>query len=335
MEHKRRRRDVLVDDEKIYQFYDSQIPGAFTSPAVSNAGSRMSKRVIRMFYVCRKGICCSGIPPLPPCFFPDHLDIGTTAFKLTYRFEPGHALDGVTAHIPIHQLNNLQQADFDWLVPGLIREKLTNLFKTLPKALRRHLVPMPGHGKPVPGMGKTGDDVAHTSDRILSRACSELKGLKIRQTDWQLTLFTRSSENGFSPAGSLMVKASQSVVTLIALNRSSEELPTKSSMRHQAGKYSGRISTAGILADLPLQDKTALGNMEITGYPALCVDEQDMLSIDVFDDAATAEQFHHAGLQALILKSLPEQVTLFTQTVARPAAAMPVLFKDRELPGTA
>ena len=69
--------------------------------------------------------------------------IGNLTIPLQYRFEPGHDEDGVTAIIPVHQLNQVSQAPFDWLVPGLLEEKCIALIKSLPKQIRKHFVPVP------------------------------------------------------------------------------------------------------------------------------------------------------------------------------------------------
>jgi ATP-dependent helicase HrpA len=306
MEHKRRRRDVLVDDEKIYQFYDSQIPGGIYQSRSFERWLKNEQKnnpdVLRM----QKGDLLQRDTTPSAKLFPDHLDIGTTAFKLTYRFEPGHALDGVTAHISIHQLNNLQQADFDWLVPGLIREKLTNLFKALPKALRRQLVPIPDTVSQCLEWVKPEMMWRTPLTATLSRSLSELKGLNIRRTDWQPELLPDHLKMGFRllDADGATLAVSRDLDSLkqeygSTANKVFEEAPGWEIQRNNISSWD--------FADLPLQIKQTLGNMEISGYPAICVDEHGMLSIDVLDDAAAAEQLHHSGLQALILKSLPDQ----------------------------
>ena len=75
--------------------------------------------------------------------FPENLRVGDALWKLRYRFEPGHALDGVTITVPLHLLNTLSDTPFDWLVPGMVRDKVTAYLKALPKGLRRNLFPLP------------------------------------------------------------------------------------------------------------------------------------------------------------------------------------------------
>lgn len=306
IEHKRRRRDILVDDEKIYRFYDSQIPADIYQSRSFDRWLKNEQKnnpdVLRM----QKEDLLQRDTTHSEKLFPDHLDIGTATYKLTYRFEPGHTLDGVTAHIPIHQLNNLQQADFDWLVPGLIREKLTSLFKALPKNQRRRLVPIPDTVSQCLEWVKPEMMFRTPLTITLSRSLSELKGLNIQRNDWQPELLPDHLKMGFRllDADGMTLAVSRDLESL-----QQEHGSTANKVFEQAPGWEieqDNISSWDF-GDLPPQIKQTVGKIEIIGYPALCSDDEGMLSIDVLDDAANAEQLHHAGLQGLILKSLPDQ----------------------------
>ena len=306
MENKRRRRDVLVDDEKIYHFYDSQIPaGIYQSRSFDRWLKNEQKNKPDILRMKKEDLLQRDTAP-SDILFPDHLDIGSNTFKLSYRFEPGHALDGVTAHIPLHQLNYLKSSDFDWLVPGLIREKLTTLFKSLAKNQRRKLVPIPDTVSQClewlnPQLMST-----QALATVLSRCLKELKGLTIRSQDWQIQQLPDHLKMSFRllDTDGKTLAVSRDLASLkqefsTSASKVFDDAPTWEIQRDNI--------TSWDFGDLPLQIKQPHGKLEITGYPALCVDEQGTLSIDVLDDAATAEQLHHTGLQAMILKSLPEQ----------------------------
>lgn len=306
MEHKRRRRDVLVDDQQIYSFYDSMVPvDIYQSRSFDHWLKNEQKSnpdILRM----QKEDLLQRETAHSDKLFPDHLLIGTITYKLTYRFEPGHALDGVTVHIPLHQLNNLRQSDFDWLVPGLIREKLTSLFKALAKNHRRQLVPIPDTVSQCMEWVSPQKMSRVALTTTLSRCLMELRGLKIGPQEWQPTQLPDHLKMGFR-----LLDASG---TSLAVSRNLDSL--KEEFGDSASKVFEDIPTWEIqqdnikswdFSDLPQQIKQSLGNMQITGYPALCVDDEGTLSIDVLDDASSAEQLHRTGLQALILKSLPEQ----------------------------
>jgi len=96
----------------------------------------------RILFLQREDILGEGLGA-DHALFPESMMVDGVACKLKYRFEPGHALDGVTLHLPLYLLNRIEAAQVDWLVPGLIREKLTALLKFLPKDKRRPLIRCP------------------------------------------------------------------------------------------------------------------------------------------------------------------------------------------------
>ena len=146
LEHKARRRDVLVDEEAIYAFYEHIVPDGIVSGVEFESWRADAERANpRLLYMTRDVLMRHAAAGITEAQFPDRIEVGGTALKLAYRFEPGHPLDGVTVTVPLQTLNQLADAPFEWLVPGLIREKVAQCFKALPKHLRRHLVPVPQH----------------------------------------------------------------------------------------------------------------------------------------------------------------------------------------------
>jgi len=144
LEHKSRRQDVLVDEERIYAFYDARIPAGIHNGADFDKWRRGAEaKDKRLLYMNKDDLMRHGADAITVELFPETLIVGETACRLSYRFEPGHPLDGVTLTVPLHLLNQMNSKRFDWLVPGMIREKLTVLVKSLPKRLRSACVPVP------------------------------------------------------------------------------------------------------------------------------------------------------------------------------------------------
>lgn len=115
--------------------------------------------------------------------FPDHLLFNGVRLNLDYHFEPGHDADGVTVSVPLALLNQLDAARFEWLVPGLLRDKIIALIKSLPKSLRRNFVPAPNFADAclqaiVPGQGSLLD--------VLTRQLKRMTGVEIPADAWQL-----------------------------------------------------------------------------------------------------------------------------------------------------
>ncbi|HEX6828355.1 MAG TPA: ATP-dependent RNA helicase HrpA, partial [Burkholderiales bacterium] len=146
LEHKARRQDVLVDEHTIFAFYDGLIPAGMHNGAAFERWRRDAERENpRLLYLTREYLMRHAAADVTEEQFPETLDVGGAKLALGYRFDPGHSLDGVTVTVPLDLLNQLDEARFEWLVPGMLRDKVAWLIKALPKQLRRNLVPVPEH----------------------------------------------------------------------------------------------------------------------------------------------------------------------------------------------
>jgi len=139
LEHKARRQDVLVDEHQLFAFYDAVIPPISTQFSIVNGAGfekwrqDAEKLNPKLLYLTRDALMRHGASGVTEAQFPETFEMDGITLALKYRFEPGHALDGVTATVPLALLNQLDAKRADWLVPGMIREKLTALIKALPK----------------------------------------------------------------------------------------------------------------------------------------------------------------------------------------------------------
>ncbi|MGA7800572.1 MAG: ATP-dependent RNA helicase HrpA, partial [Gammaproteobacteria bacterium] len=144
LEAKSRRRDLLVDEALLYRFYDERIPAGIYSGSAFERWRREAERARPgLLELTREHLMQHGAQGITQAQFPDHLEIGGLRLALSYHFEPGSDNDGVTATVPLAAVNQLAPEPFEWLVPGLLGEKVTLLIKSLPKGLRRHFVPAP------------------------------------------------------------------------------------------------------------------------------------------------------------------------------------------------
>ncbi|MBJ9964440.1 ATP-dependent RNA helicase HrpA [Burkholderia seminalis] len=150
LEHKSRRQDVLVDDELIYAFYDQAIPeGIHTGAAferwyrdeVKKGGQPEDK--LRLLYLSRDDLMRHEAAGVTTDLFPKRATMAGVEMALTYHFEPGTPRDGVTLAVPLYALNQVDARRCEWLVPGMLKEKVQLLLKSLPQKLRRHCVPLP------------------------------------------------------------------------------------------------------------------------------------------------------------------------------------------------
>ncbi len=146
LEHKSRRLDVLVDDELIAAFYDKLLP----ADIVNGAGFEKWHKTVtqaepKLLYLNRDELMRHEAAGVTTDLFPKMMAVTGLEMLLTYHFEPGSVRDGVTMAVPLFALNQLPRERCEWLVPGMLKEKVHLLLKSLPQKLRRHCVPLPDY----------------------------------------------------------------------------------------------------------------------------------------------------------------------------------------------
>lgn len=146
LEERIRRPDLLVDESFLYAWFDARVPAEVTDPRrlrawLDHGGSESSLRLDRESLLRKQG---EGVRSEA---FPTEIEMRGARFTLEYRFEPGEADDGVTLVVPLALLNQVDEQRCEWLIPGLLAEKVQALAKRLPQRLRRHLVPLPAYAE--------------------------------------------------------------------------------------------------------------------------------------------------------------------------------------------
>jgi ATP-dependent helicase HrpA len=220
---------------------------------------------------------------------------------LKYRFEPGHVLDGVTATIPLALLNQLNPEQAEWLVPGMLREKLTYLVKALPKTFRRVCVPIPEfvtqflHDNPV-GKGSIKTVLASHIQRVTT--------LKIGSDDWTDEVPAHLLMNF-----SVVDDAGRELAMGRDWNALKKQLGSAAQLTFR--NTSPDIEKTGLkqwdFGDLPQTLSFERDGLKVTGYPAL-EDNIDFVSVRLFDTAQDAENNHRKGITRLMRFELKEQM---------------------------
>lgn len=148
MEHKSRRPDVLVDDSLIYDFYDKRIPKEVISQSTFDKWRAQAEQDSpKLLYLTKTDLMRHDASGITIEYFPKKLEIAGVPMALNYNFDPGSVRDGVTLTVPLFALNQLDAERLEWLVPGMVKEKVQMLLKSLPQRLRRHFVPLPDWAK--------------------------------------------------------------------------------------------------------------------------------------------------------------------------------------------
>ncbi len=143
LEHKARRQDVLVDEEVIAQFYAERVPAHVHSTAAFERWREEAEAAApSLLHLSRDDLMRHAAHAVTVDLFPEKVQLAGASLPLKYRFSPGHPLDGLTLTVPLRLLNQLPDARLTWLVPGMVREKVTHYLKSLPKAWRNRVIPI-------------------------------------------------------------------------------------------------------------------------------------------------------------------------------------------------
>ncbi|WP_066364503.1 ATP-dependent RNA helicase HrpA [Herbidospora mongoliensis] len=181
LEEKARRRDIVVDDETLFDFYDQRIPSDVVSGA--HFDSWWKKEPDKESLTFTPEMLVNENSGVSARDYPDAVRQGGHRMKLTYQFEPGTEADGVTVHVPLSVLNQVTDTGLDWQIPGLREELVTALIRSLPKHIRRNFVPAPNYAKAVLA------EVQPGSEPLLDAVERELfrqTGVRVPRDAWNL-----------------------------------------------------------------------------------------------------------------------------------------------------
>ncbi|MBV1776421.1 ATP-dependent RNA helicase HrpA [Burkholderiaceae bacterium DAT-1] len=341
LEHKARRQDVLVDEQVLFDFYDARLPQDVFNQQGFDAWRKLAEKDNpQLLFLNREDLMRHAGESITEAQFPPSLALAGNDITLSYRFEPGHALDGVTAHLPLHMLNSVNGAVFDWLVPGLSREKITHLVKSLPKAIRRLCVPVPefvtkmmveldkadrsaplmpqlahsvsrGVGQPVRVEDFDGSDLPthlRMNFRIIDEAGNELASgrdlVALREQlgeAAQMTFRAVASTQTPPPAGKSAKGAPQPD------SKGKTSAPAATAPSGSAASVERDNITSWDFGDLPPKLAFERNGSKLVGYPALVAGETGC-TIRLFDTEGAALVSHRAGVVRLMQFELKEQV---------------------------
>ncbi|WP_249605247.1 ATP-dependent RNA helicase HrpA [Chromobacterium sp. IRSSSOUMB001] len=304
LEHKARRQDVLVDEEALFAFYSERIPAEVVDATSFEAWRKEAEKTdAKLLHLTREELMRHAAQHVTENQFPEWLELEDGRLKLRYRFEPNHPLDGVTLDVPLAILNRLQPAAFEWLVPGMVREKLQQLIKGLPKQIRRCCVPVPDFvtrflsGNPDPQQ-----PIAPQLARFILR---ETGGVKVDIDDFRaqelpahLLFNFRVIDDGKQEIGLGR--------DLLALQKQFGQA-AQLTFRDTSAEFERDEVSSWDFGELPESIQFARGRQQLTGYPALTL-EQDKVAIRLFDTQLVAERHHRQGVIRLLQLQLKEQM---------------------------
>ncbi|MFO1329296.1 MAG: ATP-dependent RNA helicase HrpA [Rubrivivax sp.] len=345
LEHKARRQDVLVDDELIHAFYDQQLPAEVCSAAALEKWYRDAvKRQPTLLLLSREELMRHEAAGITTASFPRTVRLGGIDCAAVYLHEPGDPKDGLTVTVPIYALNQVDEARCEWLVPGMLKDKVVALCKSLHQRPRSRLLPLPEFADAFIEGHAFGDG---SLLEVLLAAVREKTQLPVQRNDFKLEtlaphLFMNLrvvDEHGRqigagrdlaglkAELGGRARSAFQALAVLKAAPAPAPAAPLGPDPARGGGRgVVARIEPppAPVVAPQPITDWTfgelpelmelKKAGQTLIGFPAL-VDRGSFVEIEVFDEPQVAAAKHRAGLRRLVALQLREPLKYLDKNI--------------------
>jgi len=304
LEHKSRRRDILVDDETLFSFYDQRIPGEVISGRhFDNWWKNAAKQNADLLSFEKEMLIKDGANKVSALDYPNTWHQGNLKLRLTYQFEPGTDADGVTVHIPLPILNQVEDQGFEWQIPGIRRELVIALIKSLPKPVRRNFVPAPNYAEAF--LGRVTALELPLLD-ALERELRRMTGVTVSRDDWQWEQVPDHLKMTFRVVGEKHKTLLEGKnLTALKLQLKDKVQETLSAVADDGLEQSNlHIWSFGKLPEFYEQKR---GGYSMKAYPAL-VDEKDSVAIRLFDSEQEQQQAMWQGTRRLLLLNISSPI---------------------------
>ena len=309
LEAKSRRKDLLVDEDTLCDFYTARLAKYQGEGIVNGAGFEKWRKTVeqkdpQILFLQEKDILQRGTEHVTARQYPEELNVSGAKLKLSYHFEPGSSDDGVSLNVPLVLLNQIPLQQIDWLVPGMLKEKCIALLKGLPKQIRKNFVPIPDYvdafiSAASFGDGKLEEALAH---QLLRMTGVRLDPALLEQVE--LEAHHRMNIRLLNEKGKLL-----------AQNRDWQQLSEKyadqaeAALTKDADEAWGRTGlTNWDFGDLP--DSVVLkqdGGIEVELYPVL-IDRKETVELAVVEDQQEAVRLTRLGILRLASLQLSRQL---------------------------
>ena len=343
LEHKARRQDVLVDERDVVAFFDAIVPaGVNNRAAFEKWRIEAETKNPKLLHLTREDLMRHHASDITQAQFPETMDVAGNALPLRYRFEPGHPEDGITLTVPLALLNQIDAARLDWLVPGMVREKVLWLLKTLPKTMRNRETPLQAVVTDfLVECDHSSDPIAPRDARneppVITAAFREARNelpvitATLRDASNALPVIATAFREFLQNRWSIRIAADvwdgaepppHLVVNIRVADAAGKELGAGrdlKALRAQLGEAAQLtfasndpgIERTGAKAwdfgDLPESISFVRNGQRLTGYPAV-IDEGTSVAVRLLDTSDAAQVAHRTGVLRLIRLALSEQL---------------------------
>ncbi len=298
MENKRRKHDVMADESAMFEYFNTRIPeDVYDSVRFEKWLKQLGESGRQQLYIGHDVLMQDHAGEAPGDLYPDSIRVGVQDLPLTYQFIPGDAADGVTITVPLERLNTLQDSQLQWLVPGLLRDKVIALIKNLPKPQRRVLTPVPQFADAALERLRGDSDKA-----LLPALCGALKAMT--GMDIEISAFDEGRLPDYLRFRIEVIDENQQS---IAVSRDLSELQQQfgQQAKHQFMERLGsdlqrNNERSWVFGDLPESMLTEDGAGQTTrAWPAV-VDQDNAVGLRMFDTRDEAAVEHHHGVLRLL-----------------------------------
>lgn len=308
LEAKSRRRDIIVDDQVLFDFYDARLPADIINlEGFEHWRKQAEKQQAKLLFIEREQLMQHDARQVTEAQFPDQLVINGLTLPVTYHFDPNHQDDGVSLQVPVGALHLIDQPPLEWLVPGLLREKCIAMVKALPKQWRKHFVPVPSYVDQA--LRAINRQQALEKQQTLAACLSEQL---LRQTGVQIPddLWTSLELDAYYRMNLCIVDEHNRRID------SSRDLPLlreryRDHVQEQLQVAGNDFEREGLtqwdFEQLPAHYELQQQGMSIRAYPAL-VDQGENVSLSLYDNPHQAQWDSLRGMVKLVMLEQRETV---------------------------
>ena len=336
LEHKSRRQDVLVDNELIFAYYDQQIPADICSGRqLENWYRQEVKLNAKLLLLTREELMRHEAAGITTQAFPKTLRLGGTDCTATYLHEPGDTRDGLTVTVPLFVLNQVNEERCEWLVPGLLKDKILALLKSLPQKPRSRFVPLPDSAAKLAEEMGSADLFGHGSltDALLKKV-RDMTSLDVKRADFKLDMLSPhlfmnlrivdehgrqlgmgrnlgalKAELGSQARGAFQALAQLKLNPSVAIAAPVKKASESANLSFTSSRY-----TQWSFGNLPELMEIKKGGQSLIGFPAL-VDLKDAVQIEVFDEPEVASDMHKEGLRRLFALQIKDALKYLEKNI--------------------